>query len=75
MREYLVLCVEERELHWFDFAAKKMIRPDRQGVARSNVFPGLWIHVPALLERDGRLLIETVQQGLSIALTPRLLIN
>jgi hypothetical protein len=63
--EYLVLCVEERELHWFSFATKKMTRPDRQGVARSNVFPGLWINVPALMERDGRRLIETVQKGLS----------
>jgi hypothetical protein len=63
--EYLVLCVEERELHWFSFATKKMIRPDRQGVARSNVFPGLWINVPALMERDGRRLIETMQKGLS----------
>jgi hypothetical protein len=63
--EYLVLCVEERELHWFGFATKKMIRPDRQGVARSNVFPGLWINVPALMERDGRRLIETMQKGLS----------
>ena len=63
--EYLVLCVEERELHWFSFTTQKMIRPDRQGVARSNVFPGLWIDVAALVERDGRRLIETVQKGLS----------
>jgi hypothetical protein len=27
--EYLVLCVEERELHWFSFASQKMIRSDR----------------------------------------------
>jgi Putative restriction endonuclease len=63
--EYLVFCVEERELHWFSFASQKMIRPDRQGVARSNVFPGLWIDVAVLVERDGRRLIETVQKGLS----------
>jgi Uma2 family endonuclease len=63
--EYLVLCVEERELYWFSFTAKKMIQPDRQGVARSRIFPGLWISVAALLDRDGPRLIETVQKGLS----------
>jgi len=63
--EYLVLCVEERELHWFDFASRGMIRPDRKGVLRSRVFPGLWVHAAALLERDGPRLVEVVQQGLS----------
>ncbi len=63
--EYQVLCVEERELHWFHFPSGRPIRPDRRGVARSRVFPGLWIDVPALLERDGPRLIAAVQQGLS----------
>jgi hypothetical protein len=65
VKEYLVLCVEEQELHWFDFAGQKMIRPDREGVARSRVFPGLWLHIPALMDRDSKRLIETVQQGLA----------
>jgi Uma2 family endonuclease len=65
VHEYLVLCIEERELHWFNFAAKKMIQPDRHGVARSCVFPGLWIDVAALMERDGLRLIKTVEKGLS----------
>ena len=65
VQEYLVLCVEERELHWFQFPSRRMIRPDRQGTARSRVFPGLWIDVPALLERDSPRLIVAVQQGLA----------
>ena len=63
--EYLVLCVEERELHWFHFPSGRPIRADRQGIARSRVFPGLWIDVPALLERDSPRLIAAVQQGLA----------
>jgi Uma2 family endonuclease len=63
--EYLVLCVEERELYWFHFPSGRPIRPDRQGVARSRVFPGLWIDVPALLQRNGPRLTATVQQGLA----------
>jgi len=63
--EYLVLCVEEREVHWSHFPSRRMIRPDRAGVARSRVFPGLWIDVAALLERDGSRLVAAVQQGLA----------
>ena len=37
--EYLVLCVEEREVHWFHFPSRRVIRPDRKGVARSAFFP------------------------------------
>jgi hypothetical protein len=63
--EYLVLCIEGPELHWFHFASGKPIRPNRAGVSRSLVFPGLWVHVQALLEQDGPRLIEVVQQGLA----------
>jgi Uma2 family endonuclease len=63
--EYLVLCVEERELHWFDFRSGRPIRADRKGVAKSRVFPGLWVHVEALLAQDGPRLIDTVRQGLA----------
>src|ERR1700722_8938579 len=34
--EYLVLCVEERELHWFDFRSRRTIRPAADGVYRSR---------------------------------------
>jgi Uma2 family endonuclease len=63
VREYLVRSIEEQQLHWLDFASGRPVRPGRAGVARSRVFPGLWVHVPALLARDSRRLIETVQQG------------
>jgi len=63
--EYLVVCVEERELRWFDFRGSGMIRRNRQGVLKSQVFPGLWIHEQALLALDGPRLVEVVQQGLA----------
>jgi Uma2 family endonuclease len=65
--EYLVLCVEEQELHWFHFPSKRKLKPDRTGVWKSRVFPGLWLHGPALLAKDSLRLIETVQQGLAAA--------
>jgi Uma2 family endonuclease len=63
--EYLVLCMEEQEVHWFDFPRGGLIRPNRQGVSRSRVFPGLWLDVAALLRRDSARLMEVLQQGLA----------
>ena len=63
--EYVVLCIEEREFHWFHFPSGEMLKPNRRGVCRSRVFPGLWVDVPALLERDTNRLIATVRRGLA----------
>jgi hypothetical protein len=63
--EYLVLCIEEQEIRWTDFRADKPLRPNRQGVYRSRIFPGLWIDGAALLARDSKRLIEAVRQGLA----------
>jgi Uma2 family endonuclease len=63
--EYLVLCVEERELHWFDFRTGRPIHPNREGVSRSRVFPGLWIDNQALLDRNSARIVEVAYQGLA----------
>jgi Uma2 family endonuclease len=63
--EYVVVCVEEQELHWFNFRTGKPIRRNRQGIYKSKVFPGLWIDSRALLARDSARLIAVVQQGLA----------
>jgi Uma2 family endonuclease len=63
--EYLVLSVEEQELYWWHFPSGRMIKPNRQGIARSRVFPGLWIDVQALRARDTKRLIDVLQQGLA----------
>jgi Uma2 family endonuclease len=63
--EYLVLCVAEQELHWFHFPSSRPIRPNREGVWHSRVFPGLWLDGRALLARDSARLIEVIQQGLA----------
>jgi hypothetical protein len=63
--EYTVLCVEEQRLYWWHFPSGRMIKPDRQGISRSRVFPGLWIDGRALLRRNTKRLIEVVQRGLA----------
>jgi Uma2 family endonuclease len=63
--EYVVWSIEEPELHWFDFRTGQPLRANRQGVYRSRVFAGLWIHREALLTRDSLRIIALVQEGLA----------
>jgi Uma2 family endonuclease len=63
--EYLVLCVEEQEVHWFHFPSGRPIRPDREGISRSRVFPGLWIDTAALMRLESARFREVVEQGLA----------
>lgn len=63
--EYLVVCVEEQEVHWFHFPSGQLVTPNRQGISRSRVFPGLWIEPNALLRCDSPRLAEVLQQGLA----------
>ena len=63
--EYLVVCVEEQEIHCFHFPSDETIRPNRQGISRSRVFPGLWFDTAALLRLESARLIEVLQQGLT----------
>jgi hypothetical protein len=65
VQEYLVLCIEEQQLHWFHFPSGRALTTDHSEVYRSRVFPGLWLHGQALLARDSKRLTETVQQGLA----------
>lgn len=65
VREYLVLCVAERELHWFHFPSGEMIRPDREGISRSREFPGLWIDIAALMARDTKQLRAVLERSLA----------
>lgn len=65
MREYLVLCIEEGQLYWFDFRRRRAILPDAGGLYRSRVFPGLWLDGAGLLARNSARIVAGVQQGLA----------
>jgi hypothetical protein len=65
--EYIVWCVAEKELRWFNFKTDQEIQPDAMGIYRSRVFPGLWIDSRALAEHDSARLIEVAQQGIASA--------
>jgi sugar lactone lactonase YvrE len=63
--EYLVLCLREMQLRWFDLSANRELTADADGVLRVRCFPGLWINADALLARDARRMLATLDQGLA----------
>ena len=54
VREYVVPCLAERHLRWFDLAHDRELHADEDSIARITTFPGLWIDVDALFAEDGR---------------------
>ena len=65
--EYLVLCLQERQLRWFDLRGGQELQADGDGVMRMRTFPGLWIGVEGLLAKDHARLTATLEQGLATA--------
>src|SRR6266446_3789643 len=64
--EYVVIVLRQRVVRWFvlqDDTYRDM-EADASGIFKSSVFPGLWLDAPALLRRDGRQVMATLQQGL-----------
>ncbi len=65
VREYLVVSLREAVVRWFDLQTGEEFQTDANGVLRSRVFPGLWLHVEALLNQDYHRLLATLNQGLA----------
>jgi hypothetical protein len=63
--EYIVVCLREKELRWFDLQAETELVADQHGIYRSMVFPGLWLDSNALIKRDSPRLLEVIQQGVA----------
>lgn len=63
--EYIVFCLDPREIYWFDFASKIRIEPDGNGIIQSRAFPGLWICSKALLTTDYQRAMKVLNLGLA----------
>lgn len=63
--EFLVVCLKENELRWFNLKANHELSADEDGVMRMRAFPGLWIHPEALLARDYKRMMATLEQGMA----------
>ncbi|PIG93758.1 Uma2 family endonuclease [Gloeocapsopsis sp. IPPAS B-1203] len=69
VQEYIVWQIFENKLDWFCLQAGEYVSlvPDADGVVRSQVFPGLWLAVPALLQQDMVQVLAVLQAGLNSA--------
>ena len=65
VQEYLVLCLLESELKWFDLKSGVELTVPDDGIVRAKTFPGLWIHGEALLAKDYSRLMQTLEAGLA----------
>lgn len=64
--EYLVCIVPESRLVWFvrdDGGRYVELVPDRDGLLKSRVFPGLWLDSSAFFKLDRVRVLEAVKQG------------
>ena len=67
VREYLVLQVTERRVHWFVLrdGVYDRLQPDTAGILRSDLFPGLWLQPELIWTGDLAALLAVLQQGLA----------
>ena len=67
VREYIVWRVQQAAVDWFNLRHGQFERlePDTNGIIRSEVFPGLWLDVPALVRFDLLAVRQVLQEGLA----------
>jgi Uma2 family endonuclease len=67
VQEYLVWRVYDQQFDWFRLKEGKYIKlqPDEQGIIKSEIYPGLWLDVPALLSGNLIKVLEVLQQGIA----------
>lgn len=67
VQEYIVWQVLEQKLDWFVLREGKYesLESDKAGIICSQVFPGLWLTVSALLAGDMAKVLAVVQEGIN----------
>jgi Uma2 family endonuclease len=65
--EYIVWQVFENRLDWFQLVEGeyRSLVPDQDGIIRSQMFPGLWLAVEALLSHQMAQVLTVLQEGLN----------
>lgn len=66
VQEYLVLVIYEQETRWHTWheGEYQLLEPDEEGILRSRVFPGLWLHPERLWKGDLAGVLAVLQRGL-----------
>jgi Uma2 family endonuclease len=66
VQEYIVWQQYESRLDWFSLQNGEYVpfQPDDRAIIRSQIFPGLWLSVTALLQGDRAELLSVLQAGI-----------
>ena len=66
VQEYLVWRVDDNEIDWFRLKDEKYIKlqADENGIIKSEIYPGLWLDVTALLKGDLVKVLDVLKQGI-----------
>jgi Uma2 family endonuclease len=69
VQEYIVWQVFDQKIDWFQLQDGDyvLLVPDEQGVLHSQVFPGLWLNVEAMLRGEMRSVLAVLQTGIESA--------
>ena len=67
VREYIVWQIYDGRFDWWALREGEYqpLAPGEAGVLKSEIFPGLWLDVPALLANDLAKALATLQQGIA----------
>jgi Uma2 family endonuclease len=67
IQEYIVWRILENQLDWFELRESEYVslEPDAEGIIKSQVMPGLWLAVPALLAGNMLQVLAVLQAGLN----------
>jgi Uma2 family endonuclease len=66
VREYLAWITDEKRVLWWHLREGQFeeILPDRRGLLKSTVFPGLWLDANSLLRDDLKAVLAALREGL-----------
>jgi len=69
VQEYIVWQVFDQKINWFSLQDEDYcsLPPSEEGIIQSQIFPGLWLNVEALISRDMPTVLAGLQRGLSSA--------
>ena len=69
VQEYIVWQVFDQKIDWFQLQDGDYVSlvPDKQGIVQSQVFPGLWLDVEAMLQAEMRSVLAVLQTGIDTA--------
>ena len=67
VREYIVWRVLDREIDWFTLREGRYeeLTRDSSGPSKSEVFPGLWLDLAAMVRGELAVVLDSLRQGLA----------